>query len=204
VGDFLIASTKKHHIVVEQFRTVDWCKRLWTRRDRRRTSALQPTRAIMRSLRVPVSIVLIPCTLLILACGGGGGSTAPPPQPVSVNGAWTTFVDSLRDVGNAIVCNDTGSVTFNQTNGTIVAGSQPQTGTCYQPGPVDNSGTSQITAGSVTAPANGTATINFTEDGLPPCQYTGTVTGSPATAGSGTVNCTGSGFAFTGTWHMSR
>jgi len=156
----------------------------------------------MRSIRPLMSFTMI-LAAGVMACSGGGSTTQPPPV-TSVSGTWTTFIDSLNDSGNGIVCNDTGTVQFSQSGGSITSGTQTQTGTCYQGTPSDNSATLSITSGTVTTVSGSPATIHFVETGTPPCVYSGTVTGNPATSAVGTATCVGSGYSFSGTWKASR
>lgn len=156
----------------------------------------------MRSPTV-APLVAVLAVAIAIGCGGGKDTTAPP-AITSVNGSWTSFIDSLNDAVNGVICNDTGTISLNQTAATFT-GSASQSGTCWQGGiAYDNTGVLPINTGIVTTPSSGASTVRFTEPGNPDCVYMGTLTGDPATSMSGTVACVGGGWTFSGTWRASR
>jgi uncharacterized protein YjdB len=123
---------------------------------------------------------------------------------LDVGGEWT-FTETLSDPAIALTCANTATFALTQA-GVTFSGTSDQTGECREQGePIDNSGTFEITDGSVQS-----TTIRFTEPGDVTCVYEGSLVENPPTGASGTVTCTGLLGLFgpainaTGTWQMTR
>jgi hypothetical protein len=138
--------------------------------------------------------------LTAYACGSDDGPSAP--SVLQVGGQWN-FSETYTDTTLATTCTNQSTVNFVQTGSTFT-GNSVQTGSCTDAtGTFDNSGGFQLRNGSVDA-----SNVSWNDDGLPVCNYTGTISGTPPDRMSGTVRCNGvvSGITFDarGTWQMTR
>jgi len=132
------------------------------------------------------------------ACGGDGG-TAPDP-PLDIAGAWQISV-TVHNNALAMSCQAAGPASFTQSGATFTGEVKGSTGSCDLP--TDTTATSvdgDITDGQIVG-----RTVTYTNSG---CHYSGTVSGTPANAISGDVNCTvnqgGQAYPFNGTWNAAR
>jgi uncharacterized protein YjdB len=114
-----------------------------------------------------------------------------PPTSLIIDGVWDW---TERIVATSVTCNDTGSYAFTQIGVTFTGQSQ-QVGTCSTPG--DNARTDPVTTGLI----NGSDISFGVGSGGNTCSYTGHVTGSPASAISGSISCSDGS---TGTWAAVR
>lgn len=134
---------------------------------------------------------------LVGACGGDTGPKGPP----NVSGSWN-FNDAVSNSGLGLSCVSSATVNVVQTGsnftGTVVNGTQ----TCTAGG---QSSSGDLTGGTVDGGQISGSSISFTTEG---CQYSGTVTGSPANRMSGSENCVfaynGTNYTLTGTWQASK
>lgn len=138
--------------------------------------------------------------LTAVACGGDDEPTAP--SILQVGGVWT-FTESYTDTPLQTTCSNQATVTFAQT-GASFTGNSVQTGSCTDPtGTFANSGTFQLRNGRVD-----NNNVQWTDDGEPVCNYTGTISGTPPNRMSGTVRCNGVvanvSYDARGTWQMTR
>lgn len=145
------------------------------------------------------SFLLPMATLLLVAACGGDSSTGP--QGANIAGLWN-YSDNISSSSAGISCTSSGTVQVSQT-GTNFSGTATATsGVCTDSfgTTVDNTGTTAITGGQI----NGMQ-VTFQTEG---CQYTGTISGNPINAMSGTETCTvaisGTNYTFTGPWQASR
>lgn len=132
--------------------------------------------------------------LVVLSCKGTSEPSGP---PADVAGAWAF---GQRMTGGGISCANHGTVTITQ-NGSHFSATYSHTGFCAGPGgTVDNSGSGDITTGTV----NGAA-IQFS---IPGCSYRGNVVGDPPDGATGTVSCqimvNALPVVFSGTWRVSH
>ena len=137
---------------------------------------------------------------LVAACGGDGGGTTGP-QTLNISGTWT-FSDNISSATAGISCNSSGNATLTQSGSNFTGTVNATTGVCTDSfgGSVDNTGTQSVTGGQI----SGTS-VSFQ---VPFCQLSGSVSGNPANAMSGSETCTldigGTSYQFTGTWQASR
>ena len=153
-----------------------------------------------RALKTQVAALAV-----ALAIGCGGDDTTAPESILQIGGAWSTFSDGISSSAAGNSCPGSGTMQIVQTGsnytGTVVtttgAGSvcTDSFGTT-----LDNSGTFAITGGAITG-----SQVTFQ---VPFCSFTGSISGSPPNAISGTETCTldvsGQSLTFTGTWQASR
>jgi hypothetical protein len=137
------------------------------------------------------------------AAEGQSGTAVITVTVLDVGGRWT-FTENISDPVLGLSCVNEGTFAFTQEGATFT-GTNRQRGDCtFQGQPVDNSGTFQITQGSIQR-----AIIEFTEPGDVVCVYRGDLADNPPTGASGTVSCNGFIDLFipvhaTGTWEMTR
>lgn len=137
--------------------------------------------------------------VLLTACSGGESSTQPS-GPANIAGTWN-FSESKTDTEHSISCNNSGTMTINQSGSTF-SGTYSTTGSCTGPGgSIDNSGTGSISGGQI----NGSS-ISFQIDF---CEYSGTMSSSdsPNTMegnGSCSFQEAGETFNFDATWQAGR
>lgn len=135
--------------------------------------------------------------LLLAACGGGDGTGT---SVASIAGVWSTSIGVSNSQVN-LSCQFTGTATLSQS-GTTFNGSYSGTSLCTGPGgSTSDPSTGVIGGGQITG-----SHVTFTDDDG--CNYSGTITGSPANRISGTVSClfaiSGQTYTFTGTWQVNR
>lgn len=141
--------------------------------------------------------LLVGAALAITACGGD--STGP--KVANIAGLWN-YTDNTSSSSAGISCNSSGTVQINQTGSNFTGTANATSGTCTDSfgTTVDNTGTSGISGGQITANQ-----VSFQTQG---CLFTGTISGNPANAMTGTETCTvaisGTNYTFTGPWQASR
>ncbi len=141
----------------------------------------------------------MPFALLLAACGGSDGTG--PNETTSIAGNWT-FSDQISAASVGISCTSAGTATIAQSGSTFTGNVNATQGLCTDSfgNTLDNSGTNAVSGGQI----NGNQ-VTFQ---VPFCQFTGTISGSPANQMSGTETCTiavsGQSVTFTGTWQASR
>jgi hypothetical protein len=153
-----------------------------------------------------VKRVLLAATFPVLqACGGGDGGTGPNLQPLGIAGAWDLTVALANDANS---CSFEGVVTFTES-GERLSGNLDAAGVCVR----QEGGNIGV---AIRAPVTGTVQSATTFEWSaraadPSCRFEGSVSGSPAVAQSGTVECTTvglnfpvGGFPAQGTWEASR
>jgi hypothetical protein len=133
----------------------------------------------------------------LAACGGD--STGP--QVVTLAGTWN-YTDNISSSSAGISCNSSGTVSISQTQANFSGTATASSGTCTDSfgNTADNTGAASISGGQIVGNQ-----VTFQTTG---CQYTATVSGSPANAMSGTETCTaaisGTNYVFTGPFQASR
>ncbi|HKP30177.1 MAG TPA: hypothetical protein VJU15_12275 [Gemmatimonadales bacterium] len=146
----------------------------------------------MRVLSLLLLAVLVAC---------GGDSSTEPDGPLSIGGTWN-FSDQITASSVGVSCSSAGTGTLTQSGSTFTGSVNVTVGICSDGlgNQVDNTGLSQVTGGQV----NGNQ-VSFQ---MPFCQFTGTISGSPANQMGGTETCTiavsGQQVTFTGSWQASR
>jgi hypothetical protein len=146
------------------------------------------------------AVILLPVGLLLgLACTGG--SMGSPEVPADIGGTWNLTVD-LADQAAGLTCQSVGTATIAQ-NGSAFTGTTASIVTCTLSGVgVPNF----PLAGNIDNGFISGNTITFPDDNG--CDFTGTVSGTPANAGMGTADCTltvnSTPYDMTGTWQANR
>ena len=90
---------------------------------------------------------------------------------VALAGVW----NYVEQIGNPLVCNDTGTYVFTQSDD-AVGGTNDQVGTCdQQDGAIDNTATGTV-SGNLVYTASGGVSVNFSVGG---CSYSAAAAGTP-------------------------
>jgi hypothetical protein len=135
-----------------------------------------------------------------MAASGCGSDSGGPATPVDISGAWNFTVD-ISNSTLLTACTATGTIDVTQSGGQA-SGSYDQSVSCTGPAGTNQTSLSGVISGGK---VSGTK-VTFGDDGG--CKYTGTATGDPATAMSGSVRCTltvnAASYLFSGTWSASR
>jgi hypothetical protein len=146
--------------------------------------------------------VILPLVCLLLAVACTSDSMNGAEVPADIGGTWNLTVD-LADQAAGLTCQSVGTATIVQ-NGSAFTGTTASTVTCTLSG-VGTLPNFPL-AGNIDNGFISGNTITFPDDNG--CDFTGTVSGTPANAGMGTADCTltvnGTPYDMTGTWQANR
>jgi hypothetical protein len=131
--------------------------------------------------------------------GCGSGSTTPT-TAADIAGTWD-YAGTVSSTSLQTSCDFTGTIAIVQS-GHEASGTYNASTSCTGPtGTVTQPGSGNISAGKVSG-----SHVSFHDDGG--CTYSGSITGDPTNAMSGTVSCLrgiqGTNYTFSGTWSAQR
>lgn len=147
----------------------------------------------------PRTLLLGLIAAAVAACGDS--PTGPSAlQTRNIAGAWN-YSESFSNASAGISCQATGTIVINQSSANFT-GSSSGSGVCTDSwgNTIDSSGAGGVSGGQISG-----IQVAFSAG---PCEYSGTISGTPTNRMSGSVSCViaagGTNYPFTGTWTATR